>query len=418
MLILITFVLLILVGTAALYLSQMGRGTLSFVDALFTATSAVCVTGLVTVPVSAFTPVGQLLILLFIQLGAIGIMTLTASFILFFRGELNFEDRMIAGKLSLAPTSGNVESVVKVVLKYTLAFEALGFLLLCVGFKLDGFSWTDSSYHALFHAVSAFCNAGFSTFDTSLQEVNNGVKLTVMALIIQGGLGYYVLYDLMEIAKKKDRLTVHSKIVLTATCVFIVLGALVLLVTEKGECALIDCFFQSVTARTAGFSTIDLNRFHAAGLLLLIVLMIIGAAPGSTGGGMKLTTFWVVAAAAYNTLRGSGSMVIFKRQLLREDVFRAFAVFFLYLFILFSGAMLLLHYEGGNFLEVLFEITSALGTVGLSLGLTGKLGVSGKVIVIIWMLIGRIGPAILVLLLLREKKMRRVEYPVEKILMG
>jgi len=419
LLILLTFAALIMTGTAALHLPFVKHsGGLPFLDALFTATSATCVTGLITVPTSGFNLPGQIIILVLIQFGAIGIMTLSTSFILFFLGQLDLEKRIAVTRLSLSPTMGDVEGVLKTVIMYTFLFEAIGFLFLLIGFLGDGFSIREGMYHALFHTISAFCNAGFSTFDSSMQHVNPMIQLTIMILIVLGGLGYYFLFDTMEFIKKRDRLTLHTKVVFTATPICIIVGASVFKLVEQENITLLDSFFQSVTARTAGFNSLALTDLHTASLVVLIALMIIGAAPGSTGGGMKITTFCVVFLTTYNTIRGRETVAFFGRQLSQENILRAFAVAVVYLLFLFCSTIFLLHYEGREVMGTAFEMASAVGTVGLSLGLTPQLGPVGKVILIIGMFVGRICPAVLVLILIRPSKVSHVEYPSEKIILG
>jgi len=419
LLIFLTFFALIVAGTVTLKLPFVQHSAgVSYIDALFTATSAVCVTGLTTIPTSGFNSSGQVILLILMQVGAIGIMTFTASFILFFRGELDFKKRMMATQLSVSPHLSNIEKVLQTVIKFTVITETIGMLFLVVGFQQDGFSLTDSMYYALFHAISAFCNAGFSPFDSSLQNANALVRIVTIFLIIMGGIGYYVVFDCLEFIKKKDRLTIHTRIVVRATIACIVLGAALIGVMEHGEISLIDAFFQSVTARTAGFNTIIIGDLRSGTLLVLIILMIIGAAPGSTGGGIKITTFWVIGSMAYNTIRGRDNLVFFDRCLVQKDVLRACTVAATYLSFLCCGVGFLLYFEGEDFLSTLFEMSSAIGTVGLSTGLTAHFGTAGKLILIVGMLGGRIGPAVLVLMLLRSKKATHIEYPTEKIILG
>lgn len=419
LLIFLSFIILIAAGTVALKLPivQHSQG-ISFLDALFIATSAVCVTGLTTIPTSGFNIPGQIIILILIQVGAIGIMTFTASFILFFRGELDFKKRMMVTRLSVSPNLSNIEGVLKTVVTFTLITETVGFLFLAIGLLLDGFSLAASIYYGLYHSVSAFCNAGFSPFDSSLQDSNSMVQIVTMLLIVMGGMGYYVVFDCLEFIKRKDYLTIHTKIVVTATVVCIVSGAIMLRLTEHGHLSLLDALFQSITARTAGFNTIMISDLQAASLLVLIVLMIIGAAPGSTGGGLKITTFWVICSMAYNAIRGRENLVLFNRRLSQKDVFRACTVATTYLLFLCCCVGFSLYFEGMDFLSTLFEMTSAIGTVGLSMGLTPQFGAPGKIILIMAMLGGRIGPVVLVLMLLRSKKASHVDYPTEKIILG
>ncbi len=419
LLIFLTFVALIATGTFALRLPFVQHSAgLSCLDALFTATSAVCVTGLTTVPTSGFNLQGQVILLLLMQVGAIGIMTFTAGFILFFRGELDFQKRIQATRLSVSPDLRKIEGVLRTVVLFTLITETAGALLLTGGFRLDGFPLAESVYYAVFHAVSAFCNAGFSPFDTSLQDANTLVRTVVMLLVILGGIGYYVVFDCLEYVREKDRLTIHTRIVACATITCIVLGTLLLYLGERGALSLPDALFQSVSARTAGFNTVIIGDLRSASLLILTLLMIIGAAPGSTGGGIKITTFWIIGSMAYYTVRGRDNLVFFDRCLEQKDVIRACTVAASYLLFLVCATGLLLHFEGEDFLGTLFEMSSAVGTVGLSMGLTPGFGAPGKMLLIAGMLGGRIGPAVLVLMLLRSKKATHIEYPAEKIILG
>ena len=419
LLIFLTFAVLIGAGAVALKspLVQHSQGLL-FLDALFIATSAACVTGLTTLPISGFNFSGQMIILILVQVGAIGIMTFTASFILFYRGELDLQKRMLATQLSVSPNLSDIEGVLKTVISFTLITEAAGFLVLVIGFLLDGFSLSASTYYAVFHSISAFCNAGFSPFDSSLQNSGSLVQTATALLIILGGIGYYVVFDCLEWIKRKDRLSIHTRIVVTATVICIVSGAALLSLTESGELSLLDALFQSVTARTAGFNTIEMCELQSTSLLILLSLMIIGAAPGSTGGGIKLTTFWVICSMAYSTIRGENKLVLFDRRLPEKDIIRACTVAALYLVFLCVCAGFLLYFERRDFLSTLFETTSAIGTVGLSMGITPGVGAAGKLILITAMLGGRVGPAVLVIMLFRSPKEGHVEYPAESIILG
>ena len=419
LLIFLTFVLLIAAGAVALKspLVHHSQGIL-FLDALFISTSAACVTGLTPLPISGFNFSGQMIILILVQVGAIGIMTFTASFILFYRGELDLQKRIMATQLSVSPNLSDIEAVLKTVISFTLITETAGFFVLVIGFLLDGFSLPASTYYAVFHSISAFCNAGFSPFDSSLQNSGSLVQIATALLIIMGGIGYYVVFDCLEWIKRKDRLSIHTKIVVTATLMCIVSGAALLSLTESGDLSLRDALFQSVTARTAGFNTIVVCELQSASLLILVILMIIGAAPGSTGGGIKLTTFWVICSMAYNTIRGENKLVLFDRRLPEKDIIRACTVTALYLAFLCVCVGFLLYFEGLDFFSTLFETTSAIGTVGLSMGITPKFGAPGKIILIAAMLGGRIGPAVLVIMLFRSPKEGHVEYPAERVILG
>jgi trk system potassium uptake protein len=415
----LTFFALIALGAALLSLPLIRyQGGISLLDTVFMATSAVCVTGLVTVPTSGFNLAGQLVLLALIQLGAIGIMTVGSSLILLFRGELSLPQRLLAANVTESYPLREVEGVLRMVIKYTFFAEIIGLVVLTIGFSLEGYGVGDSLYYGLFHTISAFCNAGFSPFDESLVGMNWLVKTSIMLLIIMGGLGYYVVFELASCMRQQRRLSIHTRTVLLGTVILIVVGMLLALVFESFNIGWLDAVFQSVTARTAGFNTVDLTNLHTATISVLMILMIIGAAPGSTGGGVKITTFMAALFSVYNIFIGRVRVVVFGRKLPRDQVLRAYALIMLYSAFLTMGTILLLYTESASFLATLFEMISAVGTVGLSLGLTPDLSAAGKVIVIIGMFGGRIGPAVLVLTFLRGERITRIDYPEEKIILG
>jgi trk system potassium uptake protein len=415
----LTFFVLIVFGTGLLAMPFVRyQGGISLLDTLFMATSAVCVTGLVTVPTSGFNLAGQAVLLLLMQLGAIGIMTFTSSLILVFRGELDLQQRLMAASINQAYGLREVEGVLVTVLKYTFFTEAFGFSLLAAGFGFQGYGLADSLYYGLFHAVSAFCNAGFSPFDTSLVGMNWLIKTGIMTLIVLGGLGYYVVFEVGALLRRSGRPTIHTRTVVYGTVVLIVGGAFLLYLFEGGRIGWMDALFQSVTARTAGFNTVDMAGLQVSSLFVLVILMFIGAAPGSTGGGVKLTTFLVTLFSAYNVILGRERVVIYGRRLPQATVLRAYALIMLYSGFLALGTVALLQIEGRDFIVVFFEMASAAGTVGLTLGLTPVLSGAGKVVVIIAMFVGRIGPAVLVLTFLRGEHTSRIDYPEEKIILG
>lgn len=413
-----TFLFLILAGSLALKLPVVQyAGDLSWLDALFMSTSAVCVTGLATVSVSGFNIWGQLVLLVLIQLGAIGIMTLASSVLLALRGELSLYHRLEAVKMTGSYKLSEIEGILGLILKYTFCAELVGFVFLWAGFSLEGYGPGESSYLALFHTISAFCNAGFSTFDGSLMGMNPLIKIAVAGLIVLGGIGFYVVFDIIGYLQKKERLTIHSKLVLWGTLSLIVLGAVLLLLIET-NLGVLDAFFQSVTARTAGFNTVEIAGLQNSSIFLLLILMIVGAAPGSTAGGVKLTTFFVSILAVYNVILGKNRIVIFGRKIPSSNILRAYALIILYISFLALMTILLLRTETAEFIDILFEIVSAVGTVGLSLGLTSELSPMGKFVVIVGMFVGRIGPVVLVLTLFLGEKESRIDYPKEKIILG
>ncbi len=419
LLIFLTFFLLIALGTFLIQLPFVSHEAgLSLLEAVFTSTSAVCVTGLTIVPTSGFNLFGQIVLLVLIQLGAIGIMTLTSSLILFFRGGLDLRMRIQASELSSSHSLREGRGVLKMVTIYTVIMELIGFILLFVGFRQQGSPMGDSFYQAVFHAISAFCNAGFSLLDNSITGSSVLIKCSIMLLIIAGGLGYYVIFDLWEYVKKRDRLSLYTKIVLVLTLCLVVLGAMALFFFEYPRLPFVDAIFQSVTARTAGFHTVNLATMEPTSHIVLISLMIIGAAPGSTGGGIKVTTFFVAVFTCYQVVCDNREIVIFGRKVPVDNILRAYALIIFYLLLLTIGFLLLLYCEKTSFVPTLFETASALGTVGLSLGSTGEWGIVAKIVLIVSMFFGRIGPSVLVIILLKKKKRRHVDFPQERIILG
>ena len=415
----LTFFLLITLGTILLQMPFVHHSAgLRLLDAVFTSTSAVCVTGLTTLPTSGFNLSGQIVLLVLIQLGAIGIMTLTSSLILFFRGNLDLRMRMEASLLSSSNSLREGRGVLRTVVIYTFTMELIGFILLFIGFRQQGLPMGDSLYQGVFHTISAFCNAGFSPLNDSLTGSSMLVKGSVMLLIVTGGLGYYVIFDLWEYVKNKDRLSLYSKMVLLLTPCIIISGAAALLFFEGPSLPFIDAIFQSVTSRTAGFYTVNLAALQPTSLFILIGLMIIGAAPGSTGGGVKITTFFVAMLTCYQVVRGNKKIVICGRKLPLDTILHAFVLIGFYFLLLALGCLLLLYFEKMPFVTTLFEMASALGTVGLSLGVTGEWDGLGKSVLIITMFTGRIGPALLVIILLKGNERVHVDYPEEKIILG
>ncbi|HHG86713.1 MAG TPA: TrkH family potassium uptake protein, partial [Bacteroidetes bacterium] len=289
--------------------------------------------------------------------------------------------------------------------------ELVGFALLSIGFWWEGFGVRRALYEGFFHAISAFCNAGFSTFDESLINSNALVKYTVAVLIIMGGLGYFVIYETMERYKSGRRFSLHSKVVLVTSGFLVVAGMFLLYLFEQGSVSITDCFFQSVTTRTAGFNSVDLTEINYAGIFLLTILMFIGASPGSTGGGIKTTTFFVIVVSIFSVLKGRTSVVVFKRSIPLKMILKSFATALVYIAIIAIGAILLLQDERIEFESAIFEVVSAMGTVGLSLGVTPQLSESGKIVIILLMFIGRLGPASFALATLTKQKELKIKYP-------
>jgi len=431
----LSFVFAAIVGALLLSLPQAVRelAEVSFLDALFTATSAVCVTGLVVKDIGRdYTLFGQATILVLIQLGGLGIMTYSALLSLLARARMELGDQLTLQEALSAESLGAIRQQVKQIFLLTFTIEAAGTLFLFLRWFGDFPGWR-TLYLAAFHAVSAFSNAGFSLFSENLVGYSGDpvVNLTIAILIILGGLGFPVLSNLMTyplFGRKGQpwQLTLHAKMALTVSGGLIVVGVLLILFLEFDQGLghlsfpqkVLAAFFQSVTTRTAGFNTINIGTLAPATLLGIMILMFIGGSPGSTAGGIKTTTFGTMAVTLVAILRGREQVEVFRRAIHPGIIHKALVLSFLAFAFLNLSIFLLLLTEGGDFLGLAFEATSAFGTVGLSTGYTPRLSPVGKGIIIVTMLVGRIGPLGLVSALAEQPAKGKYAYPVERCLIG
>lgn len=442
----LSFLALIITGSFLLALPiSHANSHASILDHIFTATSAVCVTGLTpNVPVETYNLFGQSVLILLMQLGGLGLMTIIAIFLLAVGGRLGHSEKLVMQEAIPRDTVSEIGSFIGFILIYTFIFEGIGAFLLSFRF-IGQFGFFQGIFKAIFISVSAFCNAGFDVLGaTSLEAyVSDGlVSLVVTSLIIMGGLGFSVWFDLTKsansILKRKmttkrvvNHMQVHIKLVLTVTVTLIVFGWLFLFVSEfnnpgtLGPLSLgnkiLASFFQSTTLRTAGFSTLNMAKFHPISLVMMMGLMFIGGSPGGTAGGIKTTTFAIVVLMVITELLNREKLVVFKRKI-SVDVFRrSLAVIMLSFTVVITGSMVLLVSEQADLLTILFEAFSAVGTVGLSMGLTPSLTNTGKIVIIILMFIGRIGPVALAYSLRSYRSPRqidKVDYPSGNIIVG
>ena len=409
---------------------------LSLLDAFFTATSAVCVTGLIVVDTpNDLSIFGQVIVLVLIQAGGLGYMAITTVVAVAIGKQLTVHERLTLQEALNVQTMDGLIRFVLNVFKLTLAFELIGALVLASRW-MGQMGVGKALYYGLFHSVSAFNNAGFALFSDSLIGFRDDVVVnaTILTLIVCGGVGFVVLTELGRLRKTR-RLSVHTRVVLATSAVLIVGATLAIFALEQknphtiGDLTLpqglLASFFHAVTPRTAGFNTLDIGAMTPASLFLLMVLMFIGAAPGGTGGGIKVTTFTITVAALWATVRGSHDAVVFKRRLPPELVARAFFVSLIAFLALNGIAALLLITEGRGLLPTLFETVSAAGTVGLSTGeagapvsLAAHFSPLGKLLVIATMYMGRIGPLTLAVAVARGGTPARVRYAEGKILVG
>ena len=393
---------------------------ISFIDALFTSASAVCVTGLIVVDTgSELAKASQLTVLTLIQLGGLGVMTAATTLLLLFRQKVGIRQRILfTGGLGIDTPAGAVRLLLKI-LKLTIFIELLGAIPLFFGFY-TGSDVPRALYLAVFHSISAFCNAGFSLFSSSLESFSNTylVPGVIMLLIFLGGIGFLPLTNIFHKLLGKENLNFHTRFVLLISFQLILLGVLVISVFEwNGALSGLErglkfwnSLFQSVTPRTAGFNTLTISSFSSVGIFLLSFLMIIGASPGSTGGGVKTATFGVLILSAVNYLSGKRSTVFWNRSFTNETILRALTIFLLYLGTIFFSVILLSYTEDFTFQELIFEIISALGTVGLSMGITSGLSSAGKIILIILMFWGRVGILTMIYSMMGGKKAERVSF--------
>ncbi|MGB0454564.1 MAG: TrkH family potassium uptake protein [Bacteriovoracaceae bacterium] len=435
-LVLISFIAVILLGTFLLMLpfaSAVGK-SLSFIDALFMATSATCVTGLSTVSIGTeLSFFGQAVILALIQIGGLSIMTLYSSMVILLGRTMGMKDRVVLQDLLDVGSLEELFAMIVNIIKYTFFIELWGGIVLTIGFIFEGFEFGKAIYYGFFHSVSAFCNAGFSLFDTSLESYDTNIMLngTIGLLIVLGGLGFIVLRELVDVASRKKQLlnlTLHSKVVIITSGVLTVLGAVFIFFSEYlGALDSYNFFqkiqvslFQSITLRTAGFNTLPLGNLHSYTIIMMTLFMFIGASPGSTGGGIKTTSLAILVQSIISTLKGRKNVTILDRRISEAIIVRTTAITFISLIIVSSFILIMMKFEPEqSFLTIFFEVISASGTVGLSLGITPELSLLGKIAISTAMFIGRIGPLTLVLAIgQRNVKLGKYELPEGRMLIG
>jgi trk system potassium uptake protein TrkH len=433
-----SFAALIAVGTLGLmYLPGLYTGEpLNWLDALFTATSAVCVTGLIVVDTATyFTLAGQAWILLMIQLGGLGMIALSSIIIVALGKRLSLKHEALNTDIYRAAPHVNARSLTFDVLRFTLILEAIGAFALYL-LWIPRFGWVEAAWHAVFHSVSAFCNAGFSTFSDSLigfQEAPVSLSV-IMLLVVAGGLGFLTLeefYMRYQAGKHKRvfRTSLHSRLVVATTAGLILIGWILFFVFEEGRTLkhlslphkATNSLFMSVTPRTAGFNTIDYNHASDSSNFLTILLMTVGGSPGSTAGGIKTTTFALIGILAWSRLMGHEMTNFASRSIRKETTERAVGLTVMAFTLVAAGIFLLTAFQpaSGRFLGQMFEVTSAFNTVGLSMGETPALNSAGRVLMIILMFFGRVGPlTIAAAIAVRQYHGNIFRYAYEDVVVG
>ena len=438
------FLIAIAIGTFLLSLpiATRDRSVTPFTDALFTATTSTCVTGLTTVvTANHWSLFGQVVILFLIQFGGLGIVTFTTSIFLLLGRRISLKDRLLIQEAYNLDKLQGLVGITLRILKGTLVVEGIG--ALCYAFEfVPKYRLVKGIWFSIFHSVSAFCNAGIDLLgDSSLINYceNTWMNVITMTLIVLGGLGFPVWWDIVQnvremIQKKKRRervlfqLTLQSKLVLSVTAFLIIAGMIYILAMEYNNPAtlknlsfgkkVLASLFQSVTLRTAGFATIAQENFTNGSSLFFLVLMFIGGSPSGTAGGVKTVTMVLIFASVLTTVRGNSETNLFHRRITEAYIKKALSVVFVSFFGILALTTLLLTVQGGDFLDALYEMTSAMATVGLSRNFTGSLGGAGKLIVILGMYLGRIGPITMMLAVNPKNNNKNYSYPSGRILVG
>ena len=432
---LVSFMGVILVGAILLMLPHASttKMPVGFIDALFTSTSAVCVTGLTAVDTAArFSLFGQVVIMFLIQCGGLGIMIFTSFTAYLIGSRVSLEDKLTISYMLDERDMSQISKVLSRIIYLTFSIEAVGALILIFSFSEHfGFGWKPI-YYGIFHAVSAFCNAGFSVFPGNLEmfKSNTIVNFTICGLIILGGLSFIVITNVAQnfIARFKNyihakkvrvrKLTLNTKIVIVVTTILIFGGLLIIYALEHESQLLnydiktqyLAAFFQSVTLRTAGFNTIDMTVLRVPTYLVMTLWMFIGGAAGSTAGGIKVNVFGIIYGYIKSIIKGSTDVVVFKTAIARQQVSRALLIVFLSISAVFFAVFLMSLVEDADLVKIIFEVTSAFGTVGLTAGITPTLTAIGKLILIAMMYLGRLGPLTMIAALAVYKK-DVVRYP-------
>ncbi len=412
-------------------LASSNKHCTKFIDCLFTSTSATCVTGLTVVDtVSHWSFFGQMVILCLIQIGGLGLMTIISMLFVFLRKQITLREKMLFAKSSGDGLVTETPRLIKRIFLGTLIFELCGAIFLAICFCPE-MGLLHGMYYALFHSISAFCNAGFDIMGTKTPSFtsyvdNPVVNITLMFLIVLGGLGFLVWNDIVYNKFKFSKFKLHTKVALTATVSLIILGAVMLYFAEKTKAfaflsakqSILACFFQSITLRTAGFFTVEQSSLSESGAIISMLLMFIGGSPGSTAGGIKTTTFVILLMDIVYCAKNQESISIFKKRISKILIGQASAIASIYLLCVIACTVLICAIEPFSMKEVGFEVVSAIGTVGLSMGITANLHTFSKLILISLMYAGRIGALTLALVMAERNKKIPLKRPKERVMIG
>ena len=429
--ILFGFIIMIFLGASILSLpvsSRSGEFT-PFIDALFTATSASCVTGLIVYDTAThWSLFGKIIIIAMIQCGGLGVVTMIAVFTQVAGKKIGLRDRATLQNALSAPQIGGIVKLTSFIFKGTVIIEMIGALLMFPSFMKD-FGVTKGIYYSIFHSISAFCNAGFDLMGdvskfSSLTKYQSDImiNITIMLLILIGGLGFLIWRDVVNYKFDFKRYSTQTKIVFLMSTVLVVFPSVLFFFTEFStlniKTRVLSSVFQAVTPRTAGFNTIDYTKFSDNGIAMTIILMLIGGGSGSTAGGIKMTTIFILVATMCSVLKQDKEVAVFKKRIEPDIIKNAVAVFALDIFLFIVGSMIISGIEGFSLKETMFECASAVATVGLTLGITPHLGIISKILLICMMYIGRVGGITLIFAAVTPKKNGNARYPKDQVAVG
>ena len=429
--ILFGFIIMIFLGASILSLpvsSRSGEFT-PFIDTLFTATSASCVTGLIVYDTAThWSLFGKIIIIAMIQCGGLGVVTMIAVFTQVAGKKIGLRDRATLQNALSAPQIGGIVKLTSFIFKGTVIIEMIGALLMFPSFMKD-FGVTKGIYYSIFHSISAFCNAGFDLMGdvskfSSLTKYQSDImiNITIMLLILIGGLGFLIWRDVVNYKFDFKRYSTQTKIVFLMSTVLVVFPSVLFFFTEFStlniKTRVLSSVFQAVTPRTAGFNTIDYTKFSDNGIAMTIILMLIGGGSGSTAGGIKMTTIFILVATMCSVLKQDKEVAIFKKRIEPDIIKNAVAVFALDIFLFIVGSMIISGIEGFSLKETMFECASAVATVGLTLGITPHLGIISKILLICMMYIGRVGGITLIFAAVNPKNNGNARYPKEQVAVG
>jgi trk system potassium uptake protein TrkH len=430
----LSYLFVILIGMFMLKLPKATYDPISWIDALFTSTSAVCITGLTTLNVSEiFTFEGQVFLLILIQLGGLGIITLTSFIALFIQRGFRLKEQIIVQEILDDENFSSLTSILKAIVLITFITELIGAVGLYFSWKNLGLPEFERIFSAVFHSVSAYCNAGFSIFPHGLQTAGynfNTVSLIlIMVLIVSGGIGFYTISDILSIGEikmvRKNGLTPQSKIILLATLFLIIIGALLVWLISLPQWKdlsfgkqIMNAFFLSITSRTAGFSIVEIGNIAIPALMVIILLMYIGGAPNSSSGGIKITSGVILLTSFMAFVRGKNRVEIGWNTIPMTTVRRAFIVFIVSILLIFFALFVLSLTEDKPFFDLFFEVVSAFGTVGLSRGITSELSYMGRIMIILVMFAGRIGLFTFAIAMTEEKEVNGYYFPEINLMVG